>query len=235
MNLGTIRDEILIRSGKSTTSGWVSDTNLKNWISQAHRWTAGFRKWPMTEGRIQTTFATGTGPNSDEWDFEGYRSDSIRLMQIGGKRLEKLNYEDYLIYREEKPDGDGRYFSDIDGIVVINPNIDLSGTVTAWGQYVPANFDITDETSETIFTEGNDDGNEAIIERAIGYAYKRDGKKKEALEQTLIAKGILEDLWENIKQEQALYKTNEERGGMFRRFNILNGRGVDDDFSINQF
>lgn len=235
MNLGTIRDEILLRTGKSTTSGWVSDANLKNWINQAHRWAAGQKKWPMTEGRIQTTFATGTGPDSDEWDFEGYRADTIRLMRIGGKRLEKLNYEDYLIYREEKPDGDGRYFSDIDGVVVINPNIDLSGTVTAWGQYLPANFDITNETFETIFTEGNDDGNEAIIERTIGYAYKRDGKKKEAIEQTLIAKEILNELWENIKQEQSLYKTQEERGGMFKRIDVLRGRGVGDDSLENQF
>lgn len=230
MNLGTIRDEILLRTGKSTTSGWVSDTNLKNWINQSHRWAAGQKKWPMTEGRIQTTFTTGTGPNSDEWDFEGYRADSFRLMQIAGKRVQKLNYEDYLIYREEKPNGTGRCYSDIDGVVVINPNIDLSGTVTAWGQYLPANFDITDETSETIFTEGNDDGNEAVIEKAIGYAYKRDGKKRESLEQNLVAKQILDELWENIKQEQSVNQTTEERGGMYRRFDVLRGRGVNDDF-----
>ena len=235
MNSSNIITEVLVRSGKSTTSGWVTDTQLNNWIDQAHRWTAGYKKWPMTEGRIQTTFATGTGPNSDEWDFEGYKADSLRLMQIGGKRLEKLNYEDYLIYREEKPDGDKRYFSDIDGVVVINPRIDLSGTVTAWGQYMPANFDSNDGTQETVFSEGNDEGNQAIIEEMVGYAYKRDGKKQEAVNQHLLAKNLLDEMWQRIQDEQSRYQTQEERGGMWRRFDILRGRGVGDEFSENQF
>ena len=235
MNSANIITEVLVRGGKSTTSGWVTDTQLNNWLDQAHRWAAGYKKWPMTEGRIQTTFATGTGPNSDEWDFEGYRADSFRLMQIGGKRLEKLNYEDYLIYREEKSDGTGRYFSDQAGVVFINPNIDASGTVVAWGQYMPANFDSTDGTQETVFTEGNDEGNQAIIEEMVGYAYKRDGKKQEAANQHLIAKNLLDEMSERIQNEQSRYKTQEERGGMFKRFDVLLGRGVDDDSIENQF
>ena len=230
MNSSDIITEVLVRSGKSTTSGWVSETYIYNWLDQSHRWASGYKKWPMTEGRIQTTFATGTGPNSDEWDFEGYRADSFRLMQVGGKKLEKLNYEDYLIYREEKSSGTGRYYSDIDGVVVINPNIDASGTVTAWGQYMPANFDKTDGTENTVFTEGNDEGNQAIIEEMVGYAYKRDGNIQGATNQHVIAKQLLEDLWMKIKDEQSLYQTTEERGGMYRRVDVLRGRGVNDDF-----
>lgn|SRR3990167_9928910 len=235
MNIGTIRDEILVRTGKSTTSGWVSDTNLKNWIDQSHKWTAGYKPWPFTEGRLSTTFATGTGTNSDEWFFEGYKADSFRVMTIGGKRLRKLNFDDYLIFREEQPTGDDRVYSDRGNLVYINPNIDLSGTVTAYGQYTPASFDITDETLETVFTANNDDGNQAVIEEAIGYARKRDGDSQGSANQHLIAKNILDELWQKIKDEQALYQTHPDRGGLWERFDVLRGRGVDDDFNENQF
>ena len=60
---GDIITEVLVRGGKNTTSGWVTDTMLNNWVSMAHRWAAGYKPWPFSEGRVSTTFATGTGPN----------------------------------------------------------------------------------------------------------------------------------------------------------------------------
>ena len=232
-NIGDIQEEFLIRNNRTTTDAFITDTILNDWVREAHRWVAGYKKWPFTEGRASTTFASlvtdEDGLLRGEYP-EGWKSDSIRIMRIGGKSVDKKDYAKFRQFLEDNESATDRFFSDFGRQYFVNPNIDLSGTVTAWGQYLPANFDITDETSETIFTEGNDDGNEAVIEKAIGYAYKRDGKKRESLEQNLVAKQILDELWENIKQEQSVNQTTEERGGMYRRFDVLRGRGVNDDF-----
>jgi len=42
MTRSDILTEILVRSGKDTTSSWVSETHLENWINQSHRWGAGY-------------------------------------------------------------------------------------------------------------------------------------------------------------------------------------------------
>ncbi|MEK7180246.1 MAG: hypothetical protein AAB706_02120 [Patescibacteria group bacterium] len=230
MNKGDIITEVLVRTGKNTASGWLSDTFLNDWVSQSHQWAAGFKKWPFTEGRISTTYST-----TEEWDFEGYKADSFRFMQIGGKRLRKLNFADYQIFKEESPSANDRVFSDFGGLVFINPNIDLSGTLTAWGQYAPAKFDATDLTENTVFSEGNDEGNQAVIEEIIGFIFKRDGKKDDALKQHQIASALLAELWQRIQDEQYAYQTHSDRGGMFERFDVLRGGASDEILRRDQF
>ena len=235
MNNGDLMTEILVRSGKDTSSGWLSDTFLNDWISQAHRWAAGYKPWPFTEGRIHTTFATAVGVGADEWPFEGYKADSFRLVQIGGKRLRKLNMADYQIFREEETSGTDRVFSDFGGTVFINPNIDASGTLTVWGQYQPAEFDQTDSMStNTVFTPNGDEGNEAIIEEVLGKIYNRESKQKEAIEKHMVAKSLLDDLWKRIEDEQHAYQTHEDRGGMWERVDVVNGTHFN-DIKENQF
>lgn len=235
MNTSNIITEFLVRSGKSTTSGWISDTMLNNWLSMAHRWASGYKPWPFSEGRTSTTFASGSGVNSDEYFFEGYKADSFRIMTIGNKRLRKLNFNDYLIMREESPDANDRVYSDFGNLVVINPQIDASGTLVAYGQYIPANFDATDGTENTVFSSTADDGNQAIVEEMISYAFKRDSKKQEAINQHLLAKQILDELWKRISDEQFNYQTHEDRGGMFRRIDIIEGNYENEEFKRNQF
>src|SRR3990167_171837 len=174
MTRGEIRTEILVRSGKDTTSAWTSEAILNDWVNQAHRWTGGYKPWVFTEGRTSTTWAA-----TEEWSFEGYKADSFRLLQVGGKRLTKLNFEDYQIFREEEPSSDERVFSDFGRLLFINPNIDLSGTLTAWGQYIPADIPDGDgaDSDETVFTPNGDEGNQAIIEEVLSYISDRDMRR----------------------------------------------------------
>lgn len=230
MNNGNILTQILIRTGKDTSSGWLTDTILNNWVDQSHRWASGYHKWPFTEGRISTTYTS-----VEEWDFEGYKADSFRLLQIGGKKLQKLNFEDYQIFKEESPSGDDRVYSDFGGLVFINPNADVSGTLTAWGQYMPANFDHTDLTQETVFSEGNDEGNEAVIEECISFVLRRDNREAESIQRHLYAKSLLDELWKRIQDEQFAYQTHPDRGGMYKRFDVLKGSVSDEILKRDQF
>src|SRR3990170_5148363 len=132
MTISDLLQEITVRLGTDTTTAIYTDAILERWIDQAHRWAAGQHKYPFTEGKVTTTYTTVEAKLYPE----GWRSDSIRLLQIGTDtpaRLQKLTFEDYQIYRENNPSGTDRIYSDFAGEFYINPNIDLSGTTTLWG------------------------------------------------------------------------------------------------------
>lgn len=221
--------EVLVRNNRTTTDSFITDTMLKSWYSNAHVWCAAFHKWPFTEGRVSTTFTT-----REEWSFEGYKADSFRILQIGGKRLQKLNFQDYQIFREENESSNDRYFSDFGRLVFINPSIDLSGTLTAWGQYQPY-VDVTDETGITIFSGFDEEGNEAVVEKMSSYLKRREHLTQEAEVHDTRAVTKLEEVWKRTLDEQYAYQTAPERGGMFRRFDVLLGGQTDELISRDQF
>jgi hypothetical protein len=229
MDRGTIKTEILVRSGKDTTSAWISEAFLNDWINQSHRWAAGYKKWPFTEGRVSTTYTS-----VEEWNFEGYKSDSFRLLQIGGQRFQKLNFEDYQIYKEKNPNGTDKIYSDFGKTLFINTASGASGTMTAYGQYMPANIPDGDENDnlETVFSDGNDEGNEAIVEKGLEYIAKRERKDSEAMMHAQNAKQVLDDLWTKIEAEQHMYHTKDR--GIFPRFDVITGRNIISE-SENQF
>lgn len=227
--------QVLVRNNRTTTDGFITDANLRQWYRDANMWAAAFHKWPFTEGRVSTTFtSTAGGPNGDEWNFEGYKADSFRMVQVGGKRLRKLNFEDYNILREEEPASDERVFSDFGRTVFINPNIDASGTLTAWGQYQPY-IDITDETAKTIFSDYDEEGNEAIVEKMTGFLKRREHLTQEAELHDQRAAAKLEEIWKRILDEQYAYQTSSARGGMFKRVDILKGDLSSETFRRDQF
>ena len=232
MNRGEIKTEILVRSGRDTTSAWTSEAYLNDWINQSHKWAAGYKPWPFTEGRISTTYTSA----NEEWSFEGYKADSFRILQIGGKRFDKVTFEDYQIYKEDQSSGTDKIYTDFGQILFINTLSGASGTLTAWGQYIPADIldgDGTDgDSKDTVFSPGGDEGNEAIIERALGNLYNRDDKQT-ALQHYALADKYLEQLWKRITEEQFRYQTKDR--GMWERIDVLEGDYTNELFKRDQF
>lgn len=229
-NFGDIKNDVIVKMGIATTSGYYTDAIINDWIQQAERWATSYKKWPFSEGRISTTY-TGT----EEWNFEGIKADAIRILQIGGKRFEKQNFEDYQIYREEEASGTEKIWSDFGRTVFINPKTDASGTLTAWAYYAPAQIDITDDTAETIFSNGDEEGNEAIVEQVLYYADIREEKEQTANFHHERATQILDNVFSNYLDEQFNYKTNSITGGMFERVDVVEGALRDDLFKRDQF
>lgn len=225
MNQENIINEIVVRLGTDTTVAFYTDSILESWVDQAHRWAVAYKRWPFTEGKVETTYATT--PEAKLYP-EGWRSDSIRLLQVGGKRIQKLNFEDYQIYREDNSTGTDKVFSDFVQEYYINPNIDVSGTTTMWGQYTPALL-----TGNTLFTDREEEGNEAIINEVISYAMIREKKTNESLAYHKKAQDILENVWKRIKDEQFAYHTKNR--GIFERFDVLKGAMNDEILKRDQF
>ena len=229
--LGDIQDEFIVRANIATTaSGFLTDTILNDWTRFAILSSGASHKFPFTEGRVSTTFVGGT----EEYPFEGYKSDSFRLVQIGGKRLRKLDFRNYQIFREEESSADERVFSDFARALFVNPNVDLSGTLTAWGQYTPI-VDPTDKTGTTVFSDNDEEGNEAVVLEMMSYLKDREKKPQEAEVYHKRAQLILDGIWDRVMGEAYQYQTHPDSGGMFRRFDVLRGSYQEEIFRRDQF
>lgn len=228
--LGDIQTEVLVRANIATTAaGFLTDAILDDWTRIAALWAASTHKFPLTEGRVSTTFSA-----VEEWTFEGYKADSFRLVQVGGKRLKKLDFRNYQIFREEEPSSDERVFSDFGRIVFINPNIDLTGTLTAWGQYTPV-IDTTVKTDPTVFSNYDEEGNEAIVLEMLSYLREREKKSAESKTLHERAQLIMDGVWDRVLGEQYQYQTHPDSGGMFKRFDVLGGDYTEEITRRDQF
>lgn len=225
-----IRTEVLVRGQQSTTNGFITDTILNNWLTEKHRWAASYKKWPFTEGRISTTFASALLTDEDgeyRGNYpEGWKPDSIRWMWIGGKRVKKMTFQAYKRFREDQPNATDRVFTDYGRLYYVNPNIDLSGTIALWGQYTPTNIDVTDDTAKTIFSDVDEDGNEAIVEAMVSMMKSRSNIQNEAADHMTKAVSLLSGVWDRIQNEKFEYENNEN--GIFEYIDVLAG-GMRDD------
>lgn len=232
-DIGDIIGQVLVRGNVTTTAatnGLYTDTILNNWIDDAHKWAAGRHKWPFTEGRVSTTYVS----NTEEYTYpENWRSDSIRLLQVGGKMIQKIAFNDYQIYREQTQSGTDKVYTDFGRTYFINPDAGVSGTITLYGQFMPSNIDTTDDAATTVFSNADGEGNEAIVEEMLKYANEREKKFDEALVHHNKAIEILETIWKKITEEQFGYEAKDRN--MWERFDVLSGETTDELFQRDRW
>lgn len=242
---GDIMTEVLVRNNRTTTDGFVTDAMLQGWLKNAHNWATSLFKWPMTEGRASTTFASYI-TNEDGYLQgvypEGWKSDSIRSLTIGGKKVTKTNFYKFQKFIEDNPNDTSRIFTDRARIIYVNPRIDLSGTVTAWGQYTPI-LDVTDLTAITLFSDADEEGNEAIVFAMSAYLFERESPSVSYARGKMIspaiaklerAQELLTQVWKRIGDEQFGYNAVQD-DGMFKRIDILRGGLAEDLYRRDQF
>lgn len=246
-NLGGIKNDIIVKLGVDTTQAYYTDTILNDWINNAHKWAASYKKWPFTEGRYSTT-STSMGTSEDGYTVleypEGFRSDTIRLLTIGGKRFQKKNFYKFQSFLEDNSGDSGKIYSDFARRVYINPNASsLSGSVVAWGQIFVADLDGTDPTSLTVFSTYDELGNQAIVEEVLSYAAERERQNVGIVRGKIAGIGpfhhgnataILDQLFESIADEQYGYQDVLDEG-MYKRFDVLRGGFKEDIFKRDQW
>ena len=221
-------DEVIVQLGVSTTVAFYTDQILNDWADKAHKWGAGYKKWPFTEARLSTTYVVDDTDTEVGFPYpEGWKPDSIRLLRVGGKRFKKVNFYKYQEFREDNSSSQEKIFSDYGNLYFINPKADVSGSTALWGQYTPKAWDYTDNTALTVFSYYAEEGNEALVEEVMSYAKKKEKKPQESSTHHQNAVRVLEELWQRIKDEQFGYH-DTEGDGMFERLDIING-GLRDD------
>ena len=227
--------EVLVRNNRTTTDTFITDTYLKNWFKDSHAWASAYHKWPFTEGKATTTYTTAVTDDIGSAIipyFEGWKADSVRMLTIGGKRLTKLDFTSFQRFLERNTSNTDRIYSDYARQLYVNVNADVSGTLTAYGQYMPI-IDVTDETGITIFSDYDEEGNEAIVEKMSSFLKRREHLLDEAElhDQRAVAK--LEEIWKRIQDEQYAYQTKDQ--AMFEDFDVLEGHGTENFNRPNQF
>lgn len=224
---GDIITEVLVRNNRTTTDSFITDSTIQGWLKDAHTWASAYKKWPVTEGRVSTTFA------SEEVSFEGYKADSIRFITVGDKLIQKINFRDYREMKDKTPNATDRVYSDYGKTLFVNTLADVSGTLTAYGQYQPV-LDVTDLTAETIFSSWNAEANEAIVDKMSAYLKRRENLHAvaETLDKSAFTK--LEQVYAGIAQEQSNYQVRNG-DGMFERFDVVRGGFQDEIFKRDQF
>lgn len=227
--------EVLVRNNRTTTDTFITDTSLKNWYKEAHVWATSAHKWPFTEGKNSTTYTTAVTDDMGNAIIqypEGWKADSVRILTVGGKKLDKLAFNSFLRYIENNSTDTARIYSDYARQIYVNVRADVSGTLTAYGQYMPI-IDVTDETGITIFSDFDEEGNEAIVEKMSSYLKRREHIVDEAElhDQRAVAK--LEEIWKRVEDEQFAYQTRNQ--SMYEDFNVLTGDRSSLNFKRNQF
>lgn len=225
--------QVLVRNNLTTTDAFITDASLQNWYRDAVIWATSYHKWPFTEGRDASTVWSGTEQIPYSTFAVEYKSDSIRILTIGDKILKKLNFNDYLIFRETETSGTDRVFADFGRTLYINPYADVSGTLTTYGQEQVA-IDLTDETGTTPFSTFDAEGNEAVYEKMSSFLKRRLHLAEEAELHDQRAAAKLDEIWKRIIDEQHTYHTHRDRGGIFERVDVLGGRHFN-DIKENQF
>lgn len=235
--LQTVSDiitEVLVRNNRTTTDSFITDTMLQDWLRMANNYCTTYKKWPFSEVRDKSYAWTG----AEEVDYSAftvdYKADSIRMMQIGGERVEKMNFEDYQVMREERPEANDRVFSDFGRVLFINPYANVSGTMAVYGQYTPK-VDATDLAALTAFSPYDEEGNEAIIEKMTSYMKRREHLPDEAELHDGRTDVLLEKVWSKVQAEQYKYKTGPDSEGMWKPFDVVEGGYADDLFKRDQF
>jgi len=233
--ISDIQTEVLVRLNAATTTTHITDQILNDWTRIAHDFAVGYKKWQFTEGKAVTTYATTNTNENGDVVFpypEGWKPDSIRLMQVGGKRMEKVTFEDFQIFREEQSSATDRTYTDFSLEYYINPNADVSGSLIVWGQYTPV-IDPTDKTVTTVFSQAGNEGNDAIVNEMISYAKTKESNPNEATYYHQKALEVLEGIWKRSQDEQYGYHTKDR--GMWKRIDVMDGRPYSDIIKRDQF
>ncbi len=228
--------EVLVRNNRTTTDGFITDSTIQGWLKDAHTWAAAYKKWPMTEGKNSTTAATtqsAEGYTTLAYP-EGWKAESIRLLTVGGKRYKKKNFYKFQEFIEDNPNDTSKIYTDYGRNLLINPNAsEFSGTAVVWGQYTPI-LDVTDLTATTIFSDYDEQGNEAIVEKMTAYLKDREHLPDEVLLHEKKAAQVLDSVQGLVDDEQFGYQ-DTDNDGWFKRIDVVNGGYIDDIMKRDQF
>lgn len=178
-----MRNELISRLGVATNSTKFPSSRIQTLIKDAHLWATAL--YPFRELTLQTNLAT-TGisstvmPGASEHSYPAaYRSNSIWMIFIGTNEYRKRNFDDLLRYALNNPASIKRRYADLGRKFYMFATPANGQTMKLYGQQQATQ--LSGDGDKTIFSDANDDGNEAIVLKAEAVAKQKPDKEQQAV------------------------------------------------------
>ena len=165
-----LETELLERLLVADNSTLYPSARLTMLIQNAYRWAKSLVIW----NDLVNARKTGTKVDHEYYDYPAeFRSESIIRLEVDGEVYERKNFEDYLDYKDNNANTTKKMFASFSRRYFINPTPTLAGSynIHVWGAIEGDQLDSSSST--TIFSYGNEEGNEAIIQKAFAVAIGR--------------------------------------------------------------
>jgi hypothetical protein len=194
-----LQTELLARLMAASNSTLYTTTRIQTLIKDAHTWATSRYMWPQLE-KAKTTH---TQADHYYYDYPGdFRTDAIIRIIIDDERYDRKAYEDFLDYKDNNPtDLSTHIFADYGRQIFIFPTPATTGSSNfdVWGCIQATQ--LSAGTDETIFSNHDESGNEAIVKKALSVAIGKQNKQLAVQEETE-AKEILAVIWDKISKRQ---------------------------------
>jgi len=165
--------ELVAQLQVADNSSLYPSTRITTLIQNAYKWATNLFIWTD----LVKAKTANTAVSQRYYDYpEEFRSNTILRLDIDDDPYERKNYEDFLDYLENNSGTTKKMFANYGRLFFINPVATAVGSnnISAWGATQADDLSASD--TETIFTNNNPEGNEAVVQRALGVALKRIDK-----------------------------------------------------------
>jgi hypothetical protein len=179
------------------TSTLVSEERKNQLINDAYIWVGNKHKWAKRE--VKERYIIGTEAGEGYYDYPAeFPSKAIVSLRIDGKLYKRYDYEDLMRFIDEnpkwKPTGyEKPLFANYGSWFFIYPIVKVEGLpmfVTGVAQVLP----LANDAAKTIWSEGEEDLNEAVVNKAIHSLTRKQDFYNEAL-------GLVEECWSRYTKE----------------------------------
>jgi len=205
--INTLHDivaEVTNRIGITTNSTFFTSTKINSVCVDAYNWSVALYQWPMLETAKKTT----TQVNQYYYDYpEGFMTDSVARVIVDGDLYELKNFDDFLNYKYETAVttvSGKKIAADYGKQIFIYPTPTVANLdIMIWGLEMP---DELTENEDTIFTDSDIMGNEAVVKKALSVLLAQANRKQEGQAEEAEAIAMLANLYSKILKRQAKYQ-----------------------------
>lgn len=227
--LENIELEIANRIGVTVGSTFFTSSKIHTTAVDAYNWSCTLYQWPMLETAKKTT----TQANEYYYDYPaGFITDSIFRVIVDGERYELKNFDDFLDYKHITTGyKDKKIASDYNKQIFLYPTPTVADLdIIIFGLQMVDEIETTDET---IFTDSDILGNEAVVKKAVSVLLAQANRKQEAQAEEAEAIAMLNIIYSKILKRQGKYQRLDKQ--MFNTPNFFGDNTKDIKDNIGNF
>jgi hypothetical protein len=192
-----MRDELLARLIVANNSTLYTDARLSLLIKHAYIWVTDQYLWPQLERAKYTNTAASQYYYDNPTTF---KTDCVTRVIVNELEYDRKNFEDFLDYKQNYPtDVTKRIFADYGRQIFLFPTPTAILKLEIWGLIQPE--PLSADADMTIFSDSDENGNEAIVRKALSVAIGKTNNNL-ALSEENEAKSILATIYNKILQRQ---------------------------------